>query len=104
MKNCSAYQASDQMICGPCTLQWDMNDEDPPKCQHRVVKGLAKKVEKLQPVPVPVVQETIAVNLPLRISAEQAFEMARVYEAQRAFGQNMTQAMQKAHAAFVASI
>lgn len=29
---CKARQHSDQMICGPCALQWDMNDPDPPVC------------------------------------------------------------------------
>lgn len=30
---CKAKQYSDQMICGKCGLQWDMNDPDPPECR-----------------------------------------------------------------------
>lgn len=29
---CDARQYSDQMICGKCGLQWDINDPDPPEC------------------------------------------------------------------------
>lgn len=33
ISGCRAYQASDQMICGPCVLQWDVNDPEPPVCR-----------------------------------------------------------------------
>lgn len=33
---CEARQYSDQMHCGHCGLQWDMNDLDPPEC-HLVI-------------------------------------------------------------------
>lgn len=33
MSNCKARQYSDQMMCGYCGLQWDVNDPDPPLCQ-----------------------------------------------------------------------
>ena len=29
---CEARQYSDQMCCGRCGLQWDVNDPEPPKC------------------------------------------------------------------------
>lgn len=29
---CDARQYSDQMICGTCGLQWDINDPEPPEC------------------------------------------------------------------------
>lgn len=29
---CKAVQYSDQMCCGKCGLQWDVNDPDPPFC------------------------------------------------------------------------
>lgn len=29
---CHARQYSDQMHCGRCGLQWDVNDPDPPAC------------------------------------------------------------------------
>ncbi len=30
---CYARQHSDQMVCGKCGLQWDVNDPEPPKCK-----------------------------------------------------------------------
>lgn len=30
--NCKGRQYSDQMICGACGLQWDINDPEPPEC------------------------------------------------------------------------
>jgi dihydrofolate reductase (trimethoprim resistance protein) len=30
---CDARQYSDQMICGTCGLQWDVNDLEPPECK-----------------------------------------------------------------------
>lgn len=32
MSGCNARQHSDQMICGPCALAWDVNDPEPPTC------------------------------------------------------------------------
>ena len=29
---CQARQYSDQMHCSRCGLQWDVNDDDPPRC------------------------------------------------------------------------
>jgi hypothetical protein len=29
---CSATQVSDQMVCTPCGLVWDVNDHEPPQC------------------------------------------------------------------------
>lgn len=29
---CKAMQCNDQMICGRCGLQWDVNDPMPPAC------------------------------------------------------------------------
>jgi hypothetical protein len=29
---CKAVRYSDQMCCGKCGLQWDVNDPDPPFC------------------------------------------------------------------------
>lgn len=31
---CHAYQASDQMMCAHCGLQWDVGDDDPPVCNR----------------------------------------------------------------------
>jgi len=30
--NCAARRYSDQMHCGRCGLQWDVNEDDPPAC------------------------------------------------------------------------
>lgn len=30
MTACNAKQISDQMVCEPCALRWDVNDSDPP--------------------------------------------------------------------------
>lgn len=30
---CQAMQHSDQMVCEPCNLSWDMNDPAPPRCR-----------------------------------------------------------------------
>lgn len=35
MHDCKAYRQSDEMVCGPCGLRWDVNDPEPPKCQPR---------------------------------------------------------------------
>lgn len=32
---CKARQYSDTMTCGPCGLQWDVNDPEPPQCLNR---------------------------------------------------------------------
>lgn len=29
---CHAYQSNDQMCCGRCGTQWDVNDQEPPAC------------------------------------------------------------------------
>lgn len=33
---CKAYQAGDQMLCPSCSLQWDVNDPEPPNCNVTV--------------------------------------------------------------------
>ena len=30
---CKARRHSDQMLCGPCGLAWDVNDPDRPECR-----------------------------------------------------------------------
>lgn len=32
-EHCEAIQYSDQMVCKRCSLTWDVNDSDPPKCK-----------------------------------------------------------------------
>lgn len=39
---CKAIQYSDQMVCKPCQLAWDVNDPEPPRCLtvgDRVARG-----------------------------------------------------------------
>lgn len=42
---CESRRVGDQVLCGPCGLQWDVNDPEPPACQHK--KGLRTKVVNL---------------------------------------------------------
>lgn len=30
---CQARQHNDQMMCGTCGLQWDVDDPEPPECR-----------------------------------------------------------------------
>lgn len=45
--NCQARQYSDQMICGKCGLQWDMNDPEPPECGDARQPGVVEKVRRV---------------------------------------------------------
>lgn len=59
VNQCKAYREQDQMVCGECCLQWDVNDTDRPNCKPvtkpyksraaRHLRGLKKlrKVHKL---------------------------------------------------------
>jgi hypothetical protein len=98
---CQAYQTSDQMMCGVCKLQWDVGDQEPPKCKNLKGTGVTKRVRDSEVVAAPAVPQTVA--LPVHVTAAQAFEIARVYETQRAFGRDMTSAMQKAYDTFAAT-
>lgn len=40
--NCHARQYSDQMICTPCGLAWDMNDPEPPECKRHAMEPKLK--------------------------------------------------------------
>lgn len=31
-RTCQAHRENDQMCCGRCGLQWDINDPEPPRC------------------------------------------------------------------------
>lgn len=52
MNSCKARRYSDQMICDRCSLQWDINDIDPPKCltnkerATEAIKGIRKMLAK----------------------------------------------------------
>lgn len=32
-RHCQARRVQDQMICGACALQWDVDDEERPACR-----------------------------------------------------------------------
>lgn len=42
---CKAIQYSDQMVCHACGLYWDVNDPEPPACQHKRGKKWPEVVE-----------------------------------------------------------
>lgn len=44
--SCDAQQHSDQMICAPCGLVWDINDPEPPECGCRGQRGINEAYEK----------------------------------------------------------
>lgn len=48
IKPCQARQYSDQMICGKCGVQWDVDDPEPPVCPKR--KQKEEEHEKAQRV------------------------------------------------------
>jgi hypothetical protein len=33
---CQALRQSDEMVCAPCRLRWDVDDPDPPLCGLQV--------------------------------------------------------------------
>lgn len=35
MKHCRARRLNDQMVCYHCSKSWDVDDEDPPKCEPK---------------------------------------------------------------------
>jgi len=39
ISRCNAMQHSDQMVCAPCNIAWDMNDPAPPACRRSLLKG-----------------------------------------------------------------
>ena len=45
--SCQAIRQGDQMQCGSCGVQWDINDPDPPPC-GRSVGALTAARERLE--------------------------------------------------------
>lgn len=69
--NCQARQHSDQMICAPCGLTWDINDPEPPEC-HRNIKRAAEAS--------PVMPHRYGQGrLPDQLPADLASEMVKTY-------------------------
>lgn len=45
---CQAYQSGDSTYCGPCGLQWDTNDPEPPPCASAGLSVRAVDTAKLR--------------------------------------------------------
>lgn len=69
---CQARQHSDQMLCGPCGLAWDVGDPEPPACRQRASDAHADP-------DAPRVTDHVA--LPLELPLELAGRMADAYDA-----------------------
>ncbi len=74
--NCQARQYSDQMICAPCGLAWDMNDPEPPECRKNIKRAVAK-VAKIEAAPLPIKPKGMPTELPVDVAAE----MVKTYQA-----------------------
>lgn len=72
---CQARQYSDQMICAPCGLAWDMNDPEPPEC-HKNIKRVAKIEEEAAPL-----KSKEPRRLPVMLPDDVAAEMVKTYQA-----------------------
>ena len=72
--NCQARQYSDQMICAPCGLNWDVNDPEPPECRKNIKRAIAR-VAKIEEEAAPLK------SLPVMLPDEVAVEMVKTYQA-----------------------
>lgn len=89
-KDCQARQYSDQMICGACGLQWDVNDFDPPDCKKTGGKARSSGAPSAPLPPQPR-------GLPDELPADIAAEMFRTVQYARATGANGVEAMRRAY-------
>ena len=51
MAICRAKRYGDQMICGRCGVQWDVEDTDPPKCMREgdvVIRDVRAKISRIR--------------------------------------------------------
>lgn len=101
--SCYARQYSDQMMCGPCGLQWDVKDPEPPECKRidrrssiarRAHDVLAAKFEKRP-------SGTIAAVIPAELPDELADAMNRAYNSG---GVAHREAMRRAYRLFLDSL
>lgn len=42
LTHCSATRFNEQMVCGECGTQWDIDDNDPPECKYELQQKLLK--------------------------------------------------------------
>lgn len=76
--NCHANRCGDQTLCGPCGLQWDTNDPEPPKCKRRSIGVVAKRVERLAPAAVVKDWKTLAQQIAGRVLTDAELALTRV--------------------------
>ena len=71
---CYAKRIGDQMICGPCGMNWDHNDPEPPAC--RKIDKRMKVLRQMDAIFAPAKPRALPANLP----AAWAVEMDRAYK------------------------
>lgn len=91
---CDGIRYGDTTICGPCGLQWDTGDPDPPACRQTRPRGRPIAAE---PPPVPP-------RIPGVLAPAVAADMARTYETRASSGGSPTAAMQAAYRVFLDSL
>ncbi len=42
LTHCSATRCNEQMQCGTCGTEWDVDDTDPPECKYKLEEKLKK--------------------------------------------------------------
>lgn len=78
MKTCHVTRCGDQNLCGPCGLQWDVTDPEPPTCKHRSIGVVAKRVERLAPGPYVKDWQLLAQQMAGRLLTDTELALARV--------------------------
>lgn len=78
-RSCLARQHSDQMICAPCGLNWDVNDPEPPECRKNIKRTIAR-VAKIEEEAAPLKSKAPR-QLPVMLPEDVAVEMVKTYQA-----------------------
>lgn len=78
--NCQARQYGDQMMCAACGLNWDTNDQEPPKC-GKAADQRAKKARFLLSLQNELAAMRPAGKLPDKLPDDVAAEMVKTYQA-----------------------
>lgn len=89
-RTCQARQYSDQMICGACGLQWDVNDTEPPECPKTGTEARGSGA----PLDIPPPQRK---GLPAELPEDVAAEMFQTLQYARATGADGVEAMRRAY-------
>lgn len=105
---CRARQYGDTTMCGPCGVQWDTHDPDPPKCRKLKGHGLSIKLERLDestalaPPPPPA---TIEARIPVdSLPPDLAAGMAHAYDGALKRSGSPAAAMQIAYRLFLSRL